>query len=159
MAETGRWALPLLEAGQAQKEMTVNEALARLDLAVQAAVEARGLNTPPAAPSVGQAWIVGADPSGGWLGHTDAVAGWTTGGWRFVEPREGLRAWSAADGCMLTYANGQWRAGVFRGGVQVVGAQAGPIATPTGGVTVDVEARTALLAVLTAMRTHGLIAT
>ena len=32
MSDTARWALPLLEAGQAQKEMTVNEALTALDL-------------------------------------------------------------------------------------------------------------------------------
>ena len=35
MTDTARWALPLLEAGQAQKEMTHNEALQRLDLLAQ----------------------------------------------------------------------------------------------------------------------------
>ncbi|MFX4817188.1 DUF2793 domain-containing protein, partial [Acinetobacter baumannii] len=60
MAETtSRLALPLLAAGQAQKEMFHNEALALIDLALAAAVESVGLNTPPATPEDGQCWIVG----------------------------------------------------------------------------------------------------
>lgn len=45
------------------------------------------------------------------------------------------------------------------GGDQVVGAQQAAIADPTGGTTVDMEARTALAALLAAARSHGLIAT
>ena len=50
MTETSRWALPLLDAGQAQKEMTHNEALARLDLLAQAGVQAVGVDAPPPGP-------------------------------------------------------------------------------------------------------------
>ena len=165
MADTARWGLPLLDAGQAQKEMTVNEALARLDLLAQASVAAVGVETPPSAPTDGQCWIVGAAPTGAWAGRARAIAGWTAGGWRFVAPREGMAAWSAADGCAATFAGGQWRVGrlagtgVAIGGVQVLGAQASAIAAPAGGSVVDAEARMVLTAVLTALRTHGLIAT
>ena len=38
MTKTARWALPLLEAGQAQKEMGHNEALAAIDLLMTTAV-------------------------------------------------------------------------------------------------------------------------
>lgn len=164
MADTARWRLPLLDAGQAQKEMTVNEALARLDLLAQAGVVAAGLDAPPSAPDEGQAWIVGAAPTGAWAGEADTIAGWTAGGWRFVAPREGMSAWSAADGCCVTYAGEQWRTGrlagaaVEIGGVQVVGARVAAIASPAGGTTVDAEARAALTAALAALRAHGLIA-
>ena len=158
MAETGRLALPLLEAGQARKEMTVNEALARLDLAVQAKVEAVGVSTPPVAPVEGQGWIVGDSPNGAWTGKAAAIAGWTAGGWRFLAAREGMRVWSAADGTVVTHSGGAWRSGLLIGGLQVVGTQAAAIGTVTGGSVVDVEARAALGAILVALRAHGLIA-
>ncbi len=164
MADTARWGLPLLEAGQAQKEMTVNEALGRLELLTQAGVVAVGPDAPPSAPAEGQAWIVGGAPTGAWARQARAIAGWTAGGWRFVAPREGMSAWSAADGCVARFSGGQWRLGalvgqkVEIGGVQVVGARAAAIATPVGGGVVDAEARTALAAMLAALRAHGLIA-
>jgi uncharacterized protein affecting Mg2+/Co2+ transport len=44
-------------------------------------------------------------------------------------------------------------------GTQVVGTQQPAVASPSGGATVDAEARTALSSLLAAMRAHGLIAT
>jgi hypothetical protein len=43
-------------------------------------------------------------------------------------------------------------------GVKVVGAQGGPITDPTGGATIDSQARTAIGSILSALRAHGLIA-
>jgi len=43
--------------------------------------------------------------------------------------------------------------------VQVVGPQGSPVADPSGGSTVDSEARTAIGAILSALRAHGLIET
>ncbi|WP_367112966.1 DUF2793 domain-containing protein [Sphingomonas sp.] len=80
---THRLALPLLEPGQAQKEFFHNEALTRLDIAVQGAATGPA-DTPPAVPRPGQCWIVGATPTGDWIGHAHAVAGWTDAGWRFL---------------------------------------------------------------------------
>ena len=164
MTDTARWSLPLLEAGQAQKEMTHNEALATLDLLVQASVVAVGPNAPPASPAAGQCWAVGAAPTGAWAGHAHALAGWTAGGWRFAAPGEGASVWSAADGCSAIWTCGQWRVGqvagaaLLIGGVQVIGAQRPAIAEPAAGTTVDAEARTTLAEVLGVLRAHGLIA-
>ena len=44
-------------------------------------------------------------------------------------------------------------------GSQVVGTRRQPIASPTGGATMDAEARAAIEQVLSAMRLHGLIET
>lgn len=161
---SARLALPLLAAGQAQKEMTVNEALTRLDIVVQASAAAGGLNQPPASPAAGQSWIVGANPTGDWSDHVDAIAGWTEDGWRFVAPKEGLAVWVETEGVAWRYTDGGWRAGDLAGdrvsiaGVQVVGSQAGAIAAPDGGAVVDAEARGTVSAILAALRTHGLIA-
>ncbi|MCW3834501.1 DUF2793 domain-containing protein [Sphingomonas canadensis] len=159
---TDRMELPMLQPGQAQKEMSHNEALARLDLAVQASVSAAGTNAPPADPAPGDAWIVGDAPSGAWAGNAGAIAGWTASGWRFLAPREGMRAWIAESGFAL-YTGGEWRIGEAHGrliveGVQVVGERGAAIADPSGGATVDSEARAAISALLSAMRAHGLIA-
>ncbi|HVI99062.1 MAG TPA: DUF2793 domain-containing protein [Sphingomonas sp.] len=161
---SARLALPLLHPGQAQKEMTHNEALALLDLVVGARVLAVA-NDPPATPAIGDCWIVGGAPTGVWAGHTNAIAGWTAGGWRFVAPVDGLFAWVEATGVGARFVDGAWQIGdiaatrVVIGDVQVLGTQVAAIAGPDGGTTVDTECRAALGAVLAALRTHGIIAT
>ncbi len=162
--DTARLALPLLAAGQAQKELWHNEALALLDIAVQAAVEEIGGDTPPAAPQPGQCWIVGPAPTGAWTGHAGAIAGWTAGGWRFVAARAGLRARHLPSGEEVAHDGGGWRRGEMAAarllvdGVQVVGARGAAIAVPGGGAIIDVECRAAMEAVLISLRKHGLTA-
>lgn len=58
---------------------------------------------------------------------------------------------------------GSWEFGVVRGsslsidGQQVVGSRAAGIPTPSGGTTIDSEARSAIAAILAALGQHGLI--
>jgi hypothetical protein len=161
---TARLALPLLSAGQAQKEMTHNEALALLDLFAQPVVLAIGIDTPPEMPLAGQCWIVGGAPTGSWARHAQHLAGWTDGGWRFSIPKSGMRVWNLAGPAEALFDGSGWSAGILRGarieidGVQVVAAQQSAIAAPSGGTVVDVEAREGISAILAALHTHGLIA-
>ena len=110
---SARWALPLLQPGQAQKEMFHNEALAALDVLAQAAVLSAGEVSPPDDPGVGDCWLVGDSPDGAWSGHGGELAGWTTGGWRFVVPREGMLVWVVADGLFARRGDGDWLIGDF----------------------------------------------
>jgi len=48
--------------------------------------------------------------------------------------------------------------GVVVSGTQVVGAQAGAIGDPAGGMTIDFQCRGAVMQILNALRGHGLIA-
>ncbi len=161
---SGRSGLPLLQPGQAQKEMTHNEALALLDLMVGARVLDAGSNDPPASPDIGDCWIVGAAPTGNWADHAHAIAGWTAGGWRFVAPFDGLTAWVDAKAVSARFVSGAWRVGdlsaarVLIDGVQVVGAQTAGIDDVSGGATIDAECRAGINAVIAALRAHGLIA-
>lgn len=166
MPETSdRFVLPLLSAGQAQKELFHNEALTILDLLAHAAVEDQGLNTPPATPAIGQCWIIGPSPTGAWASHAGALAGWTSGGWRFVTARAGMVVWDAGAGYPLHHDGSGWVDGALTasslniGGVQVIGGQMAAIPNPTGGSAIDVEARAAIDLILGALRTHGLIDT
>ncbi len=159
---TPRLALPLLQPGQAQKEMYHNEALARLDLAAQASVKDFGTEIPPDTPDPGDCWILGDAPTGDWAGHAHEIAGWTAGGWRFLAPVEGMRAWIASAPGFAVFSGGAWTAGrsygsLFVDGIQVVGAQAAAIDDPAGGATIDAEARAAIAAILAALRGHGLV--
>lgn len=158
---TPRLALPLLEPGQAQKEMFHNEALALLDIAVQASAIGP-LDTPPETPQIGQCWIVGDDPAGDWAGRASGIAGWTPAGWRFVAPREGMRVWLGGAQSLAIFSGGHWRIGEVHGklfveGQQVVGIRGAAIPEPEGGMVVDAEARAAIVALLQALRSHGLI--
>ena len=162
--QTDRLGLPMLQPGQAQKEMSHNEVLTLLDLAVQAAVEAIGVTAPPVEPAPGQCWIVGSPASGAWAGREDCVAGWTEAGWRFVAPTEGMAAWSRQDAQTARFSDGLWHVGDVRAtrlivaGDQVVGQRRPAIAAPSGGAAPDAEARAAIAAMLEALRSHGLIA-
>jgi hypothetical protein len=159
---SARWALPLLQPGQAQKEMVHNEAIAGFDLIVQAVALAI-LDAPPSAPESGQSWIVGADPEGDWLGKTDLLAGWTEGGWRFAVPLEGMAIWLISEGLTARFVSGAWTLGeetaanLSIGGVQVVGERQPAIADPLGGSAIDAESRATLIDILAALRAHGLI--
>jgi hypothetical protein len=165
MSSTPRFGLPFLSAGQAQKEVFVNEALQILDIVAAAAVEEPPRATPPDTPQVGDTYIVSASPSGDWTGKAYCLAAFTTGGWRFVAPNDGLFVLEKLSGSYLTYREGGWEVGVIRGaslvidGSQVVGPRALAIPDPSGGSTVDNEARMTLRKVLAALRGHGLVET
>jgi Protein of unknown function (DUF2793) len=159
---TDRLKLPLLVAAQAQKEVTHNEALALADLAIQAVVQAVAPATAPPAPVPGQCWIVGSAPTGAWAGQAGKLAGWTSGGWRFLAPVEGMQVWSIADNLTVRREGPNWVAGVMNvsavkvGGLQVVGAQRPRVLTPSGGTTVDAQARAAIASLIAGLETHGL---
>lgn len=159
-----RLALPFLFAAQAQKEVFHNEALSLLDILVQANVQSAVLTTPPASPVPGQCWLVPPAASGAWAGQAGYVAAWTSGGWRFIAPFEGLRVHVADEGGAHLYLSGAWTtdavrtSGYYVAGVKVVGTQQAAIAAPTGGSVIDTQSRTVLGSILTALHNHGLIA-
>lgn len=165
MSSTPRFAIPFLAAGQAQKEWTHNEALQRIEMLLCPTVAGSVSNVPPGSPVEGTSYLVGTAPSGAWSGHANALAEWTGGGWRFVDPVEGLSARIATSGETAVFRSGVWQIGVVDatevrvGGDPVVRGRRPAIATPSGGATIDAEARTAIDAIVASLRAHGLIAT
>jgi Protein of unknown function (DUF2793) len=163
MAETPRLSLPFLIVGQAQKEFTHNESLQTLDMLVSGSVEEPPLTTPPPSPVLGAAYIVADGATGDWAGKSPSVAAWTSGGWRFVAPVDGMSLYERSSGTWAIYRNGGWEVGNLRGaavvigGVQVVGPRAAAVSPPSGGSVVDSEARGTIEAILGALREHGLI--
>ena len=163
MAATPRLALPFLSVGQAQKEFTHNESLQALDVLVAGAIEEPPRTAPPDLPVVGACYVIGPNPTGAWAAMPACIAAWTTGGWRFISPLEGMSLYERSSGTWATFRDGVWELGMVRGGSlvvndkQVVGSRAAAIDSPAGGNVIDSEARAALSAVLDALRQHGLI--
>ena len=160
---TARFALPFILPGQAQKELFHNEALALLDGLVHAAVEQGPTSEPPANPLAGQCWIVGAAAGGAWAGHDHALAIQTESGWRFAAPLAGMAVWNKAAGLWLHWTGFAWSDGELKasailiGGQQVVGERQPAVPSPSGGTTIDAEARSAIAALIVALKSHGLI--
>jgi hypothetical protein len=107
---TDNLSLPLLLPGQAQKHVTVNEALARLDAVVQLCVLSRGLGVPPAAPAPGDRYVVAAGATGAWAGLAGHVAmAEAGGGWLSLAPGAGWRAWVVDEGTGIVHDGAGWR--------------------------------------------------
>jgi hypothetical protein len=137
-----RYELPLLFAGQSQKEFYVNQAYARIDALLHAAIEGEA-NDPPASPDDGDCWLVGDAPTGAWSGHAGELACQEAGTWIFLAARDGLQ--------VLNRSTGQLR--LYRGGWT---APAAP-AAPAGGTTVDSEARAAIAELIDALAAAGIL--
>jgi hypothetical protein len=162
---TDRTGMPLLAAGQTQKETYHNEALTVADLLICGVVTAPSAGSPPATPESGILYQVPAAATGAWSGQDGQLSAYTQGGWRFVAPFEGLRLTQREGGIERRWTGTGWEVGQTRtnevlvGGQKVVGSRVAAIAAPAGGTTVDAEARNCLSAMLDALKAHGLVET
>lgn len=144
MAYTPNFALPLLFAAQAQKEITHNEALVVVDALLPGCIEAIASDPALLDPEAGMVWIVGPSPLGAWVDRTAQIAIFTTGGWRFAPAVHGMRMFDRSAGTVRTYDGTAWPAPPA-------------VADASGGVTIDIEARATLAALLSILRLHGLL--
>ncbi len=108
MAKTAQLELPLLAPSQAQKHVTVNEALARLDAVAQLRVKSSTLSGPPATVEEGAGYLVAETASGDWVGQEGRIAVRSNGGWVFLAPRAGWRAWDESRGGYLLHDGTAW---------------------------------------------------
>lgn len=138
---TARHALPNLFVGQSQKEITHNEALARIDALLHPLIEAE-LATPPTLSVTsddGKCWLIASGAMGLWSGKERQIARWSAGSWRFLQPVEGMALWDKNSVKRRFYIDGLW-------------TTPAAIADPAGGTVIDVEARAALVAILQHLR-------
>ncbi|VAV95956.1 Gene Transfer Agent associated protein Pden_3078 [hydrothermal vent metagenome] len=105
MSETTNLALPFIEASQAQKHVTHNEALLVLDALVQTGIVDRDLTSPPASPVDGEAFIPASGSTAQWYGNDLAIAVWQDGAWKFHTPQKGWIVY-LTDENMFAFWNG-----------------------------------------------------
>lgn len=138
---TARHSLPNLYVGQSQKELTHNEALARIDALLHPVVEAK-VTAPPAGltgSSDGLCWLIGSAASGQWAGRSGQVARWSGGSWRYIAPVAGMTVWLDSDDKRLFYIAGAW-------------VEPNAINSPAGGSVIDAEARASVVEILGHLR-------
>jgi len=132
-----RLALPYIQPSQAQKHVTHNEGMQILDALVQLAVASRTVTAPPANPGPTLCHIVPAGATGAWAGQTGRIAAQSEGGgWVFLMPAPGWRAWVADEGVLVVRQGSGWvdlvetrlAAGIARLGVNTTAAGADRLA-------------------------------
>lgn len=112
MSNTARLGLPLVQAAQAQKHVTVNEALVRLDGLVNLVLQSESLTIPPTLVVDGDCYAVPLGAVNAWSGYDGAIAIGTNGGWDFVQPMRGWRAFIVDRGAGAVFDGSDWREGM-----------------------------------------------
>jgi hypothetical protein len=138
---TARHSLPNLYVGQSQKELTHNEALARIDALLHPVVEAR-LAAPPTGltdASDGLCWLISGVATGQWISRSGQLARWSGGSWRYIAPVAGMTLWLRSADKRLFYIAGSW-------------VEPAAINNPSGGAVIDVQARAIAIAILDHLR-------
>ena len=108
MSDTTRLGLPLMDAAQAQKHVTHNEALVRLDALTHLSVSTRA-DAPAGAGLEGARYLVSQSPSGLFVGHGDQIALYQDGGWLFLTPKAGWRVYVEDVFSLRVYDGSSWR--------------------------------------------------
>lgn len=99
--------MPYILPSQAQKHVTHNEALQRLDAAVQLTFAAI-VATPPESPAEGACFAIGPAATDDWAGRSGRIAMWQDAAWLYLTPRLGWRAWNAEAGRLAVYDGDNW---------------------------------------------------
>jgi hypothetical protein len=128
MSETTNLALPLIAASQAQKHVTHNEALLKLDALIHLSAQSRALGAPPESPEEGARYLIAEEATGEWSGHQGKIAAFQDGAWSFFAPQQGWRLWLAEEAKLLVHSNGAWTE-----------LKTNPTATPQLGISASAD--------------------
>ena len=110
---TLRLGLPMVQAAQAQKHITVNESLTRLDGLVNPVLVSVSQLVPPHAVAEGACYGVPAGAGGDWTGRDGRIAMASNGGWVFADPQPGMRVFIADRGVPAIHDGEDWVAGAM----------------------------------------------
>ncbi len=109
MTDSPNLALPYLAAGQAQKHVTVNDALRLADALVHLSAVSRTTVAPPANAANGARYLVPVAPTGAFAGQAGKLAFSEDGFWRFLTPKRGWRLYVEDETRMLVFDGALWR--------------------------------------------------
>ncbi len=105
---TTHLALPFILPAQAQKHVTHNEALLRLDAVVQLVIDGE-TTEPPESPVEGETLWIGGPGSGDFAGHDSTLAVYQDGAWTFLSPRHGWQAVFRDTGDLKIFDGSDWQ--------------------------------------------------
>ncbi|MCH2038698.1 MAG: DUF2793 domain-containing protein [Rickettsiales bacterium] len=107
MTNSNHLSLIHIEQNQAQKEITINEALNRIDAVLNMGAVDREVNTPPTRPNNGDVYIIGNSPTGAWDGRAGNIA-YYDAGWGFIVPNEGMTLWVNDEDTHYSWNGSAW---------------------------------------------------
>ena len=110
---TSRFALPLVQAAQAQKHVTVNESLARLDGLVNLVLASLYRDAPPVTVVDGACYAVPPGATDAWAGQDGRIAIGSNGGWVFAEAHAGMKAFVTDIGVNAVFDGDVWVEGAL----------------------------------------------
>lgn len=140
-SETARFNLPLLFAGQAQKEFFFNEAQILIDALLHLSIVGRTVSI-PIDPEEGDSWLIENGADGDWANRTNEIAVSVSGKWKYLAPRQGMRAFDLSEGALIHF-DGSWQTAIEP-------------AEPVAGSNIDTEARAAIVGLISALRSLGI---
>lgn len=109
MSNTNNLSIDLVASNQAQKEVTINEAISKIDAILNVGAINIWLDVPPGSPSEGDLYVVGNAPSGAWAENAEEIA-YYNAGWKFIAPKSGMRIWSNDKKLPYIYNGSAWKA-------------------------------------------------
>lgn len=115
MDYTDKLALDYIMPGQAQKHVTVNEALRKLDILVQANVIDWNIETPPQDPLNGNSYIIGDTPDGAWSDKANNLVTYSDNAWVYLVPQKGWCVWLCSQNHHIIFNGQNWEAAVTTG--------------------------------------------
>lgn len=113
MTDTAQMSLPLLAPSQAQKHVTVNEALARIDALTHLVLASVSVASPPVSAPDGTLHGVPDGATADWAGQAGKLALRMGGGWVFVPPQVGWRAFVRDAGVSAIWNGTSWQMGAI----------------------------------------------
>lgn len=108
MEKSTRLKLPYIASAQAQKHITHNEAIKKLDILVQMSVKSRTQSAPVANSNEGDGYIIASAATGDWQGKSNQIALWLNGGWTYHAPGIGWCAWIEAEKSLRAWDGTAW---------------------------------------------------
>lgn len=116
---TANLALPYLAPAQAQKHVTVNDALRRLDAVVQLSVVSATTTAQPGSPVDGAVYILPAGKTGAAWGAmaNEALAYYRDGAWEAITPKEGWIAFVKDTDQLRVFDGAAWTQTAARAGL------------------------------------------
>lgn len=105
---TDNFQLPFLLPDQAQKHVTHNEALQRVDALMQLVIRAT-ISTPPQSPVDGACYAISATPAPIWTGLAGQIALYQDGRWSFIAPKSGWIAYFQESGALCRFDGQSWQ--------------------------------------------------
>ena len=119
-----------LVEGQASAEVTINDAINKLDAVVHLAIKDRNLTAPPGSPTEGDRYIPAATATGAWASQENKIAVYLSG-WVFITPKEGWIAHIDDEEQTIHYTGSAWV--LWQGMSQETGITASTTQTQAGG--------------------------